>query len=130
MENGVLIGFGLIVALILLIGIGIALVNIKDINRNQRSGSTDERKLVQPPGIQSRRNSSDKRIEFGEIINEKEKYYVEIKTSSSQIGHCPLCRQPLSKNETITCKNCGNQYHLHCFKENNNTCQSCKWVQP
>lgn len=136
MENGILIGLGLIVALILLIGIGIALINLKDINRNQRSGSIDELKVVQPPNIQSKRNKSNKKIEFGEMTDIKQgsKYpadsYVEIKSTSARTEHCSYCRQPISKGERIVCPNCNSQYHVPCFRENKNTCENCKWVQP
>ena len=133
MENGILVGLGLIVAVVLLIGIAVAIINLKDVNWNQRLSSRAEHKLIQPPSIQSKRTASNKKIEFGEPTDGL-KYppsaYVEIKSTSSQKEHCPLCRQPLSKRESITCPNCSNQYHVDCFKENKNICQNCKWVQP
>ncbi|MBK9781260.1 MAG: hypothetical protein IPP55_14595 [Anaerolineales bacterium] len=136
MENLILISIGLVVALILLIGIGITFINLKDVNRDQRSGSIDERRPVQPPNIQSKRNTLNKKIEFGELTDIKqssnypEDSYVEIKSTSSQTEHCPICRQALSKGESVACQKCNSRYHVSCFREINNTCQNCKWVQP
>lgn len=136
MEYGILIGAGLIIALVLLIGIAIALMNLKDVNRHQRSDSSDERKIVQLPSIQSKRTTSNKKIEFGEMTDIKQgpKYsadsYVEIKSAPAQTEHCAYCRQSISKSEGIVCPKCNSQYHARCFKENKNTCEICKWVQP